>query len=125
MNSRERVLAVLAGEIPDRVPWIENYVSNEVMAGLLGHENFVHCTYSQKIDRPGMIRVPPEIHQLVPIDNLSYDLAPPRFAKSRRTTASTPWPRPGGSFRKKKTSSCWMPYRTPTTNPCIGPQKSI
>lgn len=34
MNSRERVLAVLAGEIPDRVPWIENYVSNEVMAGL-------------------------------------------------------------------------------------------
>lgn len=84
MNSRERVLAVLAGEIPDRVPWIENYVSNEVMAGLLGHENFVHCTYSQKIDRPGMIRVPPEIHQLVPIDNLSYDLAPPRFAKTER-----------------------------------------
>jgi uroporphyrinogen decarboxylase len=84
MNSRERVLAVLAGEIPDRVPWIENYVSNEVMAGLLGHENFVHCTYSQKIDRPGMIRVPPEIHQQVPIDNISYDLAPPRFAKTER-----------------------------------------
>lgn len=84
MNSRERVLAVLAGEIPDRVPWIENYVANEVMAGLLGHENFVHCTYSQKIDRPGMIRVPPEIHRLVPIDNISYDLAPPRFAKTER-----------------------------------------
>lgn len=84
MNSRERVLAVLAGEIPDRVPWIENYVSNEVMAGLLGHENFVHATYSQKIERPGMIRVPPEVHKLVPIDNLSYDLAPPRFAKTER-----------------------------------------
>jgi methanogenic corrinoid protein MtbC1 len=31
-----------------------------------------------------MIRVPPEVHQLVPIDNLSYDLAPPRFAKTER-----------------------------------------
>ncbi len=84
MNSRERVLAVLKGQIPDRVPWIENYVSNEVMAGLLGHENFVHATYSQKIERPGMIRVPPEIHKIVPIDNISYDLAPPRFAKTER-----------------------------------------
>lgn len=84
MNSRERVLAVLNGQIPDRVPWIENYVSNEVMAGLLGHENFVHATYSQKIERPGMIRVPPEMHKLVPIDNISYDLAPPRFAKTQR-----------------------------------------
>ncbi len=84
MNSRERVLAVLNGQIPDRVPWIENYVSNEVMAGLMGHENFVHATYSQKIERPGMIRVPPEMHKLVPIDNISYDLAPPRFAKTQR-----------------------------------------
>jgi uroporphyrinogen decarboxylase len=84
MNSRERVLAVLNGEIPDRVPWIENYVSNEVMAGLLGHDNFLHATYSQKIERPGMIRVSPEICKLVPIDNISYDMAPPRFAKTER-----------------------------------------
>jgi uroporphyrinogen decarboxylase len=41
VNSRERVLAVLSGNIPDRVPWIENYVSDEVTAGLLGHENFI------------------------------------------------------------------------------------
>ena len=84
MNSRERVLAVLNGKIPDRVPWIENYVSNEVMAGLLGHNDFVHATYSQKIERPGMIRVPPEIYKLIPLDNISYDLAPPRFAKTER-----------------------------------------
>lgn len=84
MNSRERVLAVLNGEIPDRVPWIENYVSNEVMAGLLGHDNFLHATYSQKIEHPGMIRVSPEICKLVPIDNISYDMAPPRFAKTER-----------------------------------------
>jgi uroporphyrinogen decarboxylase len=84
MNSRERVLAVLDGKIPDRVPWIENYISNEVMAGLLGHADFVHATYSQKIDRPGMIRIPPEIYKLIPLDNISYDLAPPRYAKTER-----------------------------------------
>jgi uroporphyrinogen decarboxylase len=84
MNSRERVLAVLDGKIPDRVPWIENYISNEVMAGLLGHDDFVHATYSQKIERPGMIRIPPEIYKLIPLDNISYDLAPPRYAKTER-----------------------------------------
>ena len=84
MNSRERVLAVLNGEIPDRVPWIENYISNEVMAGLAGNADFVHATYSQKIETPGMIRIPPEIYRLIPLDNISYDLAPPRFAKTER-----------------------------------------
>ncbi len=84
MNSRERVLAVLNGEIPDRVPWIENFISNEVMAGLAGNTEFVHATYSQKIETPGMIRIPPEIHRLIPLDNISYDLAPPRFAKTER-----------------------------------------
>jgi hypothetical protein len=84
MTSRERVLAVLAGRIPDRVPWMENYVSNEVMAGVAGHDHFVKGTYSQKIERPGMIRVPPEVGRYLPLDNLSYDLAPPRFAKTER-----------------------------------------
>ena len=57
MISRERVLAVLNGKIPDRVPWIESYVSNEVIAGLLGHDKFIKNTYSYRIDFPGMIRV--------------------------------------------------------------------
>lgn len=85
MNSRERVLAVLKGELPDRLPWIENYVSNEVMKGLLGHDDFdVKCTYSQKIDFPGMIRVSPDLRKIIPLDNISYDLAPPRFAKTEK-----------------------------------------
>ena len=83
MTSRERVLAVLAGKIPDRVPWIENYISNEVAAGLLGHDKFVHASYSQKIERPGMIRIPPEVRTVIPLDNISYDMAPPRFAKTQ------------------------------------------
>jgi hypothetical protein len=57
MTSRERVLAVLAGAIPDRVPRIEKYVSNEVAAGLLGTHDFRPATYSQKIEKPGMIRI--------------------------------------------------------------------
>lgn len=84
MTSRERVLTVLKGGIPDRVPWVENYISNEVAAGILGHENFVHATYSQKIEKPGMIRVPPDIREVIPVDNISYDLAPPRFAKTEK-----------------------------------------
>ncbi len=84
MNSRERVLAVLNGEIPDRVPWMENFISNEVTAGLLGHNDFVKATYSQKIDFPGMIRISPDIRRVIPLDNISYDLAPPRFAKTER-----------------------------------------
>ena len=85
MNSRERVLAVLNGNLPDRLPWIENFVSNEVMTGLLGHNDFdVKCTYSQKIDVPGMIRVSPDLRNVIPIDNISYDLAPPRYAKTEK-----------------------------------------
>lgn len=84
MTSRERVLAVLDGKIPDRVPWIENYVSNEVVEGLLGHANFFRETYSQKIQKPGMIRIPPEIRDVIPLDNISYDMAPPRYAKTEK-----------------------------------------
>ena len=82
MNSRERVLAVLAGDIPDRVPWIENYVSNEVVARLLSTQNFLHTNYSHKIVRPGMIRIPPEVRNVLPLDNISYDMAPPRYART-------------------------------------------
>ena len=41
MNSRDRVLTVLEGGIPDRVPWIENYIANEVAEALLGRKDFV------------------------------------------------------------------------------------
>lgn len=83
MISRERVLTVLEGGIPDRVPWVENYISNEVAAGVFGHDNFVPCSYSQNIKTPGMIRIPPELPQVLPLDAISYDFAPPRFAKTQ------------------------------------------
>lgn len=83
MNSRERILTVLEGGIPDRVPWVENYISNEAAAGVFGHEDFVHCNYSQNIKTPGMIRTPPELPKVLPLDAISYDFAPPRFAKTQ------------------------------------------
>ena len=89
MTPRNRVLTVLQGRIPDRVPWVENYVSNEVMASLLGTEDFIHCTYSQKIERPGMIRVPPEVSKVIPIDNISYDMAPPLALQKRSSWMGT------------------------------------
>ena len=84
LTSRERVLTVLSGGIPDRVPWMENNISNEVAEALIGHDRFLHGTYSQKVVTPGMIRVPPEVRKVIPLDNLSYDLSPPRFAKTER-----------------------------------------
>ena len=82
MNSRERVLTVLEGGVPDRVPWIENYISNEVAAGVFGHDDFVHCNYTHNIRKPGMIRIPPQLPEIIPLDAISYDFAPPRFAKT-------------------------------------------
>jgi len=83
MTSKERVLTVLEGKIPDRVPWIENFISNEVVEALCGQRDFFRATYSQKIEKPGMIRIPPLARELLPLDNISYDLAPPRFAVMR------------------------------------------
>ena len=84
MTSRERVLCVLNGGIPDRVPWIENFISNEVVESLTGHTRFVHATYGHKIENPGMIRIPPIIREILPIDNISYDFSPPRFAQTQQ-----------------------------------------
>jgi uroporphyrinogen-III decarboxylase len=84
MTSRERVLAVLDGKTPDRVPWIENGISNEVVEALLGHANFVRKTYSQKIEKPGMIRIPPAVREIIPLDNIAYDMSPPRFAETQK-----------------------------------------
>jgi uroporphyrinogen decarboxylase len=84
MTARERVLAVLAGATPDRVPWVENHISNEIAEGLLGTPDFCHATYSSKIEKPGTIRIPPDVRRVIPLDSISYDLAPPRYAKTEK-----------------------------------------
>ncbi len=75
MTSKERVMTVLAGEIPDRVPWIENYISNEVAAGLRRNDDFDISIY------PAQCRVPPDVRDHIPIDNLTWNFSPTRFTK--------------------------------------------
>jgi uroporphyrinogen decarboxylase len=83
MTSRERVLAALAHKEPDRVPWMENNVSNEVARAILKRDNFVHIGYSQVPGKPGVLRVPPEICQALPLDSYSVDFSPPRYTVTR------------------------------------------
>ncbi len=51
-----------------------------MVESLCGHRDFFQATYSQKIEKPGMIRIPPLAEELLPLDNISYDLSPPRSA---------------------------------------------
>ena len=84
MTSRERVLATLEGRLPDRIPWMEMFIDNNVGSALFGHDNFFKANYSQKQDYPGMVRLPPAIRDVIPLDNICYDLAPPRFAETKK-----------------------------------------
>ncbi len=70
MTSRERVLTALQLKVPDRVPWIESYIHKSLAENITG----------KKIAQyPGKPRIFPEVLDFLSLDNISYDLAPPRF----------------------------------------------
>ena len=71
MSSKERVLAALNLEVPDRVPWIESFVAPQVCAALLG----------RPVETPAWARVPPEVFEVLALDNISFDLRAPEFAE--------------------------------------------
>ena len=81
MTSAERIKAVLSGQIPDRVPWFEGYISSEVAKGLLGNDNFLPSKVVKVFNKPGFVKTPPEIRRVIPIDNIAYDFSPPTYAK--------------------------------------------
>lgn len=82
MTSRERVLAALNLEIPDRVPWVESSVHNRLAEKLLKRDNFEKATVTQIFSMPGS-RIPPEVLEVIALDNLNFSIAPPRFVKTR------------------------------------------
>ncbi len=82
MTSRERVLAALNLEIPDRVPWVESSVHNKLAEKLLQRDNFEKATVTQIFSMPGL-RIPPEVLEVIALDNLNFSIAPPRFVKTR------------------------------------------
>lgn len=72
MTSRERVLTALRIEEPDRVPWVESYVNPYLEQRILGYKPGYPAAKS---------RFSPEIRKKLALDNLTYDFAPPRYAK--------------------------------------------
>jgi uroporphyrinogen decarboxylase len=65
MNSRERVLAALRREIPDRVPWIEGGVDLPMQRRLMGRDDYL----------------PEELAETLGLDNLIAEFLPPIFAE--------------------------------------------
>jgi uroporphyrinogen decarboxylase len=82
MTSKERVLAALKLKQPDRVPWVESSVHNNLVEKLLQRSDFEKASVTQLFAMPGA-RIPPAIHEVLAIDNLNFSVAPPRFVKSR------------------------------------------
>jgi uroporphyrinogen decarboxylase len=71
VTSRERVLTALRRGEPDRVPWTESYIYDEIASALVG----------RPVKAPPGSRIAPEIFEVLPLDNITYNLRPPDFAK--------------------------------------------
>ncbi len=73
MTGRERVLAALNRQEPDKVPWIETYVHDEMVEKLVGH----------LVDVPRQVRINPAVYEVLTLDNLNYNFKAPDFAETR------------------------------------------
>ncbi len=82
LTSRERVITALKLKQPDRVPWVESSVHNQLAEKLLQRSNFEKATVTQRFAVPGT-RIPPEVLEVIALDNLTFSIAPPRFVKSQ------------------------------------------
>lgn len=87
MTHRERLLCVMNGGIPDRVPWLECYVQPGMVTKLLGRE---------VPEAHPNIRLGLPVHEvLTNLDNITFDLRPPLFAEmathNGQTMVKTPW----------------------------------
>jgi Uroporphyrinogen decarboxylase (URO-D) len=82
MTSRERVLAALKLKQPDRVPWVESSVHNNLVEKLLKRTDFEKASVTQLFTLPGA-RFSPAVFEVLAIDNLNFSVAPPRFVKSQ------------------------------------------
>ncbi len=82
MTSRERVLTALKLKQPDRIPWVESSVHNNLAEKLLQRSDFEKATVTQLFAMPGA-RIAHEVLDVIPLDNLTFSIAPPRFVKSQ------------------------------------------
>jgi hypothetical protein len=82
MTSRERVLTALKLKQPDRVPWVESSVHNNLVEKLLKRTDFEKASVTQLFTLPGA-RFSPAVFEVLAIDNTNFSVAPPRFVKSQ------------------------------------------
>lgn len=82
MTSRERILAALKIQQPDRVPWVESSVHNTLAEKLLKRSDFEKANVTQLFAMPGS-RIPPAVLEVLALDNLNFSVAPPRFVVSQ------------------------------------------
>lgn len=73
MNSRQRVLTALKLEAPDRVPWVEDYISDELVSKLL----------KRPFKSAPEILVPPEVLEALNLDNIAFMIRPPEFVQRK------------------------------------------
>jgi len=80
MNSRERVLAALRREEPDRVPWCELAVDRALAQKLMGWEQVPSQSIASAVTNPYTIEESKAIASRLGLDNLSYILRAPTYA---------------------------------------------
>ncbi len=107
MNSKERVKAVLRGEIPDRVPWGEFAIDFDTVGKVIGHETFYRAkaksqfafwegrrdevVQSWKEDAIDFFRKM-DCFDIINISAMASSIAPPRgseFEKPKKITDNT------------------------------------
>ncbi|MGI6034300.1 MAG: uroporphyrinogen decarboxylase family protein [Limnochordia bacterium] len=67
MKPRERILATINGQIPDRVPWLEMVIDPTVAEKLLGRPS----------DFRGRFNIDPGLLDILELDNIAVNLKPP------------------------------------------------
>lgn len=67
MKPRERVLAAVNGQLPDRVPWCEMVIDPKVTEALLGRPS----------EFTGRFNIDPNVLEILPLDNVAINLKPP------------------------------------------------
>lgn len=67
MKPRERVLAAVNGQLPDRVPWCEMVIDPKVTEALLGRPS----------EFTGRFNIDPNVLKILPLDNVAINLKPP------------------------------------------------
>ena len=80
MSSRERVMAALNREQPDRVPFCELSVDRALAQKLLGWEEVPVETSASAVKNPYTVEESKEIASFLGLDNISYILRPPTYA---------------------------------------------